>query len=299
MKHSQYIDTLILRRLIPERHSIGVIKSCEIIENVICHQHRETELIYMERAYGTFLLGDNLISFDSEDVDQPGIIFLIGSLLSHSFFYHSNAVSNHCENSNVISVFFNTDTLGKGFFDLPEMCEIKQILEKPNCAYAVMEDARQIIAALMEELCESEGVSRITCFLKILELIAKPSNIEQVAGHSVVRGTTGNDLLTDIIRYVHEHYQTDLLVGETARMFNMSVSVFCSFVKRYTGRTFVEFVNRLRISKACERLLDSDDDITSIGYGCGFNNLSNFNRRFKQYKHESPREYRSRYKISG
>ena len=298
MKHSQYIDSLVLRQLVPERHSIGAIKSSDIIENVVWHQHRETEIIYMEKAYGTFLLGDSLISFDSEDGDGSGIIFLLGSLLAHSFFYHPKGASDGPVKSNVISVFFHANTLGEGFFDLPEMGEVKRLLGKTHCAYAVMKDAKQRVAHLMEELCESEGVQRLIHFLKILELLAKPGNIGQVSGHSVVSGTTGNDRLTDIIRYLHEHYQTELLLDETARMFNMSVSAFCSFFKRYTGQTFVEFLNRLRISKACERLLTSDDDITSIGFECGFNNLSNFNRRFKQFKNESPRKYRSRYKLS-
>lgn len=297
MKASQYIDSLVLRQLVPERHSFGAIKSSKVIENVIWHQHRETELIYMERAYGTFLLGDSLISFDSENGDRQSIVFLIGSLLSHSFFHHPDS-SSHSRNSNVISVFFNAGTLGEGFFDLPEMKGAKHLLEKSHCAYAVMEDSKQSIASLMEQLCESEGVNRLICFLGILELISKPSNLEQVTGHSAVQRTNGNDRLTEIIHYIHEHYQTELLVGETAEHFNMSVSAFSSFFKRYTGQTFIEFINRLRISKACERLLAGDEDITSIGFGCGFKNLSNFNRRFKQYKHESPREYRSRYMLS-
>ncbi len=298
MKNSQYIDTLVLKQLIPERHSIGAIKSADIIESVVWHQHLETEIIYMERAYGTFLLGDSLISFDSEDGNESSVIILLGSLLAHSFFYHPSGAPSHSENSNVISVFFHASTLGEGFFDLPEMNDVKQLLEKTHCAYTVMEDARKSIATLMEELCESEGINRLICFLKILELIAKPANIELVTGHTVVSGTTANDLLTEIIRYVHGHYQTELLLGETAKLFNMSVSAFCLFFKKYTGQTFVEFLNRLRISKACERLLTSDDDITSIGFECGFNNLSNFNRRFKQFKNESPRKYRSLYKVS-
>jgi AraC-like DNA-binding protein len=298
MKQSQYIDSLVLRQLVPERHSIGAIKSLDIIENVVWHQHRETEIIYMERAYGTFLLGDSLISFDSEDGNESSVIFLLGSLLAHSFFYHPGAVSERCVNSNVISVFFHTAALGEGFFDLPEMNGVKQLLGKTHCAYTVTKDTRQTIASLMEELCRSEGINRLICFLKILKHIAKPASIEQVTGHSVGGGTSGNDLLSGIIAYIHEHHKRELLLGETAEMFNMSVSSFCSFFKRYTGQTFVEFLNRLRISKACEKLLSSDDDITSIGFECGFNNLSNFNRRFKQFKNESPRRYRSRYKIT-
>ena len=67
MKKSQFIDSLVLQQLVPERHSFGAIKSREVIEDVVWHQHRETEIIYMQRAYGTFLLGDRVVSCDAID----------------------------------------------------------------------------------------------------------------------------------------------------------------------------------------------------------------------------------------
>ncbi|MCT4534688.1 AraC family transcriptional regulator [Halodesulfovibrio sp.] len=296
MKHTQYIDTLILKQLTPERHTIGAIKDTNIVENVVWHQHKETEIIYMERAYGTFFLGDSLISFDPED--ESSIIILLGSLLAHSFFYHPNRTLDHSEKSNVISILFHTETLGEGFFDLPEMQAAKQLIGKANCAYIVTKDAMEDIAILMEELCKSEGIHRLTCFLQILDLITKQDTITQITGHTLANKKVENDLLTNIIQYIHENYQEELSLRETASRYHMSVSAFCSFFKKYTGQTFVEFLNRLRISKACEKMLTCNDDITSIAYTCGFNNLSNFNRRFKQFKEESPRSYRSRYKIS-
>lgn len=298
MKHSQFINSLILKQLIPERHSFGAIKDTNVVENVVWHQHRETEIIYMERAYGTFFLGDSLISFDSNEEDDSSIIIVMGSLLAHSFFYRSSTTLERPKKSNVISVFFHADTLGEGFFDVPEMGNVKRMLEKTSCAYAVKKEAVKKIAPLMEKLCISEGVSRITCLLDILNEISNPINMKQVTGAPVTSKNTENDLLSDIIRYIHSAYPKDLPLSETARRYNMSVSTFCSFFKKYTGQTFVEFLNRLRISKACEKLLSGNDDITSIAFSCGFNNLSNFNRRFKQFKKESPRSYRSRYRVS-
>lgn len=298
MKHSQFINSLILKQLISERHSFGAIKDTKVVENVVWHQHRETEIIYMERAYGTFFLGDSLISFDSKEEEDSSIIIVMGSLLAHSFFYRPSTTLEQSEKSNVISVFFHTETLGEGFFDMPEMGEVKQLLEKTNCAYVVKKEAVEKIAPFMEELCKAEGVSRIICFLNILKEISNQTNIKQVTGAPVATKNTENDLLSDVIHYIHTAYLKDVSLVETAERYNMSVSTFCSFFKKYTGQTFVEFLNRLRISKACEKLLSGDDDITSIAFSCGFNNLSNFNRRFKQFKKQTPRSYRSRYGVS-
>jgi len=295
MKKSQFIDSLVLQQLVPERHSFGAIKSREVIEDVVWHQHRETEIIYMQRAYGTFLLGDRVVSCDAIDDCDTDIIFIIGSLLAHSFFYQPKA-PNSTKTSNVISIFFHENSMGEGFFELPEMKDIKNLLKQTHVAFSVRGEARKRLAPLMEDLCASEGIQRLICFLRILEIISDPIHLEQVAGHSVAMESTGKDFLTRIIRHLYANYQSDLRVGETAEQFNMSVSAFSSYFKKYTGQTFVEFLNRLRISKACERLLATDEDITTIAFDCGFHNLSNFNRRFRQYKHKSPRDYRKKFR---
>jgi AraC-like DNA-binding protein len=62
--------------------------------------------------------------------------------------------------------------------------------------------------------------------------------------------------------------------------------------KQATGRCFIEFVNRLRISKSCELLADGDKPVTDVCFESGFNNISNFNRRFQQLKGMTPSHYR-------
>ena len=56
--------------------------------------------------------------------------------------------------------------------------------------------------------------------------------------------------------------------------------------------TFVEYLNTIRIGHVCKLLADSDENVVTIAYECGFNNLANFNRQFKRLKGMSPSEYR-------
>ena len=51
-------------------------------------------------------------------------------------------------------------------------------------------------------------------------------------------------------------------------------------------------LNRLRVRAACEALRGTNDRVADIAAGCGFNNLSNFNRQFKRLVGCSPLEYR-------
>ena len=72
----------------------------------------------------------------------------------------------------------------------------------------------------------------------------------------------------------------------------MSQSTFSRSFSRATGSNFTEFMSRFRISKACELLLQTDRPIADIAFEVGFNNLSNFNRRFLEVKKTTPSQLR-------
>ena len=55
--------------------------------------------------------------------------------------------------------------------------------------------------------------------------------------------------------------------------------------------TFTEFVNYYRINKACQ-MISEDKTIAEICYGCGFSNISYFNRIFKKHTLKTPSEFR-------
>ncbi len=67
---------------------------------------------------------------------------------------------------------------------------------------------------------------------------------------------------------------------------------FSRYFRKATGNTFTDFVNRLRINKACQLLMDTDAYVTNICYDVGFNNVANFNRHFLQLKGVTPSVFR-------
>ena len=72
----------------------------------------------------------------------------------------------------------------------------------------------------------------------------------------------------------------------------MSESRFSRFFHRATGNTYTDFVNQVRINRACQLLMSSDRYIASISYEVGFNSVANFNRRFLEIKGVTPSEFR-------
>ena len=95
-----------------------------------------------------------------------------------------------------------------------------------------------------------------------------------------------------VVAYLTEHYRDDFSMADVSARLGMTESSFSRYFRRATGNTFTDFVNRLRINKACQLLMETDRYITNVCYDVGFNNVANFNRRFLQLKGMTPKEFR-------
>lgn len=72
----------------------------------------------------------------------------------------------------------------------------------------------------------------------------------------------------------------------------MSEGQFCRFFKSQVHMTLIEYINYYRIGAACDQLLSGSEPVSSIATGCGYSNISYFNRMFRKYMHCTPKEYR-------
>jgi len=72
----------------------------------------------------------------------------------------------------------------------------------------------------------------------------------------------------------------------------MGESAFSRFFSKSTGLTFTNYVNRLRVNRACQLLMERDSYVSSVCYAVGFNNVANFNRRFLEVKGMTPTQFR-------
>lgn len=104
--------------------------------------------------------------------------------------------------------------------------------------------------------------------------------------------------INTVVDYVTQHYDQDISLADVSSLIGMSDSHFSRFFKKATGNRFIEFVNRVRISRACNLLTETDEQIANICYQVGFNNVANFNRRFHELKGVTPREFRSQTELN-
>ena len=93
--------------------------------------------------------------------------------------------------------------------------------------------------------------------------------------------------------FIHENYTDELSLTDAARAANISPGHLSEKFKQVTGIKFVEYVGRLRVERACERLCDTSAPISEIAFEVGFQSLSQFNRSFKKFSGTSPSQYRA------
>lgn len=98
--------------------------------------------------------------------------------------------------------------------------------------------------------------------------------------------------LGQIIGYINKNFRNTITLDEVSEKCGYSNSHFCRQFKKTTGKSFVEYLNNIRVIHAKNLLATTDMSITDISYDCGFGSVRNLNREFLKRCGCSPNEYR-------
>ena len=199
----------------------------------------------------------------------------------------------------VFTVHFAETFVGQGFFAQPEMRHLRHLLERAVTGIQVLPPTRGTIREAILEMDGAPAWPRIVRMLEILDRIATSPDtkpIIQSRPFNPALGPAAAERLERVCGYIAENYRRKLPQPEAAAVAQMSIPAFSRFFRRATQRTFTAYVNELRVGYACHLLIETREPIADVAQGAGFENLSNFNRRFRQIKGMSPREFRRGYR---
>lgn len=102
-----------------------------------------------------------------------------------------------------------------------------------------------------------------------------------------------SSLIETVFRFVESNYKGVCTLEALSASTSYGYTYLSRFFKRYTGMSFIEYVNRHRVNEACFLLRDSDRTVLNVALECGFDSLRNFNRVFKRITGQTPSEYRN------
>jgi len=102
-------------------------------------------------------------------------------------------------------------------------------------------------------------------------------------------------MVEEIKDYIRAHYcETDMGLAKVGSEFRVSESYLSTLFKEQSGGNFGDFVETLRIEKACELLRDKTITVNEVAEEVGYNSVQSFRRAFKRVKGVSPKEQREK-----
>jgi AraC-like DNA-binding protein len=252
------------------------------------HYHPEVEILLVVQGTGTRFVGDSVEPF------VPGDLVMIGPNVPHEWCSDKNINAGMSE---AIYILFNTEILGSDFWNLPESKIILKIIQQSNRGIKLSGKTAKRIALIMKSIETSYGFSRITQLLTILEMIAFSNEFRYLAS-PVVQNTINerdSERLNKVYKYVIENIHNNISLENAAFIASLSKPAFCRYFRKRTKKTFVQFLNEIRIGQACRLLVNENQSIAEIGYTCGFSNISYFIRQFKSITGLTPLAYRKKF----
>jgi AraC-like DNA-binding protein/mannose-6-phosphate isomerase-like protein (cupin superfamily) len=249
------------------------------------HFHPEYEIVYVSHGKGKRHIANHISYFEEGD------LIMLGPNLPHMSFSEELSES-HTE----IVVQMQPDFLGQVFWSLPEMAEIRALFERADNGLVFYGETKAAAGRHLHAMMDMGPLDRLLALLALLQDLARSTGCQslQVKGFVLPVDAQHYERVERVFEYVTDQFQRAITLEAAAAQANLTVPAFCRFFKKLTGKTFVQFVNEIRISHACSLLANGEMGIAAISYESGFNNLSHFNKQFREITGISPRDYRSR-----
>ncbi|NQU54984.1 MAG: AraC family transcriptional regulator [Bacteroidetes bacterium] len=255
------------------------------------HYHPEFELTLIVKSFGQRRIGDSIENFNEGD------LVLVGNNLPHVWKNDEVFLSEKNNlKAQAIAVKFLPDFASLGFLDRPEMLQIKNLLEeKAPLGIKLTGNLRTQVEEIMLKLLKMDETDRFIQLLQILNLISKSNEYKLLASLNYRNENRKNTHRINIVLdYIMEHYDEELTLEKVADKVSMNKNAFCRFFKKGTRKSLFTVINEVKIGKACQLLTETELNILQICYASGFNNISNFNKVFKNLTNNSPSEYRKK-----
>lgn len=251
------------------------------------HFHPEYQLTLAIKGQGHRLVGDHLGALTDGDV------VLVGANLPHVWHQAADAP----QGAHAIIVRFDESFVGLEFMGKPEMAEVARLLKRAARGLALQGAAREEVARRLIALAERRGLQRLVELLAILARVseAKSEELEILASpaYEPTLRSEDQDRMERVCSFLHANYTEKIERRELAALACLSEGAFSRFFSSRTGRTVPQYVNELRVGRACRLLLEqAERTVSDIALDCGFENLANFNRRFLSAKGLSPSAFR-------
>ncbi|MGN7824151.1 AraC family transcriptional regulator [Chitinophaga sp. 22536] len=261
----------------------------EIRRYTALKSHVNFEIALIENCSGKRFIGDHIRDFEGTE------LVLLGSYLPHCWQYYQPVDPLQPPAATVIHFF--PDFLGRQLLEKPEARQLNALFEKASRGLLFTGPTITTARNLMQEMLVQSGLTRAVLMLQLLDVLAQSEYAEILSSpyFNAVDNSGEANKINKVFDYIFSNFREDIALQDVADLIPMSAAAFCRFFKRKTNRTLIDFVKEVRIGHAAKLLLEGHHNVAEACYESGYNNISNFNKHFKDIKGVSPRDFIKRY----
>ena len=220
-------------------------------------------------------------------------LVLVGPNVYHAWFTHK------CQSPAIteITIQFHKDLLDDKLLRRNQLSFIKNMVERSARGILFSQDTIATVKDRIISLNKKSGFDSVLELMSILHDLSISRNMKTLSDSSFSSEQFhyNSRRIEKVFEYMNSHYNMQITLAEVAKIANMPEASFSRFIKKRTGKTFIDSLNEIRLGHASRMLIDTTNTVAEIAYKCGFNNISNFNRIFKRKKFCIPKDFRETY----
>lgn len=255
------------------------------------HFHEDYELCLTLNVRGKRILG-NLV----EDFTEKDLVITTPNVL-HCYKRDDAFLNVRCE---VVVIQFPKELPSWGIFDTDQLRNIRNLLCQPAPGLKFSEETAEAVRERLLRLPRTEGFEAVQLFFGILHELAcaDRTQVELIGVQSRDSTLPHSRRINKIVQFVEKNYHHKISLEDVGELVGMSASSVSRFFKQRTRHNFWDYLNGFRIDRAAQMMIETEHTISEISYACGFNNISNFNRVFRERIGTTPSDYRNKFKES-
>ena len=250
------------------------------------HFHPEFEINFICKGAGCRrTVGDSV-----EELSDLQLV-LIGPNLVHGWETH------HCKAKKVyeVTIQFHNDLYDEHMLARRIFAPIKDMFSRSSHGILFSEKTALELKPRIIALSKADNFEYFLELTAILKELAISPNQRLLSTCRPHNAQFENSRQIEVVStFIQQNFHRKISLAEISELVNMSTVSFNRFIKKQTGKTFIEYINHTRISYAARWLTETSLSIGEVSFKCGFNNIAHFNQVFKKVKYLTPSEFRSR-----
>lgn len=251
------------------------------------HYHPEYEINFIQNGKGVKrIVGDHI-----EEIEDIELV-LVGPNLYHGW------ELNKCKNKDIheITIQFHNDLFSESLLGRRIMMPIKEMFNRANHGILFSKKTGAELGERLSRISKRDGMDYFLEIISILHDMANSRNQRLLSTFTVDSDVfEDDDKMKLVYEYIQKKFSDKITLDDVSDVARMSPVSFNRFIKKRTGKTFVNYLNDIRIGYAARWLVEKDLSISEIAFKSGFNNIANFNRIFKSIKNTTPSQYRDEF----